>query len=145
MARSQNVTFLGEAPPPQEFDHPIGEGLIYYVRDALLLARIPVSEPDNWRDCGWSLICAMTRGEVQIALASTGEGEWFLQVAPVRVAGLVDRVLRRAIPDVSHECVQISRVIDETLKSSGKYSRIRWREDGPPDEANSSNEPGGRR
>jgi hypothetical protein len=97
MARSQNVTFLGEAPPHQEFSHPIGEGLI------------------------------------------------FLQVAPVRVAGLVDRVLRRVIPDVSHECLQISRAIDETLKSSGKYSRIRWREDGPPDEANSSNEPGGRR
>jgi hypothetical protein len=142
MPRSQNVAFVGEAPPHREFADPPGEGLAYEVRDALSRAGVAVSGPENWRDSGWSLVCDASRGEVQIAVAAAvRNGAWMLQVAPVRVRGLVDWILRRSVPNLSQECLQLSRTIDAMLKSSGRYSRIMWRADGFPDEAHSSSEP----
>jgi hypothetical protein len=141
MRRSQNVTFVGEAPPHRELAHPAGEGLAFEARDALSHAGVPVSEPENWRDSGWSLICDTSRGAVEVAVAPIQDGVWILQVAAVRVPGFIDRILGRSVPDLSRECLDLSRTIDMMLKSSRRYSQVRWRADGFPDEASSSNEP----
>jgi hypothetical protein len=138
---SQNATFIGEAPPYRKFDHPPGEGLATELRAALSDDGIAVSEPEDWRDSGWELICTSAQGDVAIAFAATSRDAWFLQVAPVRVRGLIDVILRRTVPDLTDECMRVSRSVDAFLKRSGRYSEVRWRADGPPDEANSSSEP----
>jgi hypothetical protein len=78
---------------------------------------------------------------MQIALASVGDGEWMLQVAPVRRPGLFDRMFHRPAPGLSRECLQLSRTIHATLEASGRHSRFLWRADGPPGETDSFSEP----
>jgi hypothetical protein len=141
MPRSQNVTFVGEAPPHRELAYPAGEGLVFEARDALSRAGVSVSEPASWRDSGWSLICDTSRGAVEVTVAAIPDNAWIVQVAPVRVPGFIDRLLGRSVPDLSRECLDLSRTIDAMLKSSRRYSQVRWRADGFPDEASSSSEP----
>lgn len=122
------------------FEHPLGEGLIHEIREVLTRSS-DIAEAENWRDVGWSLTFSTARGEVQIVLAATGDAAWMLQVAPVRVPSVLDRMLRRPVSDLWLEILKLSRTIDAALKASGRYSRLMWRADGPPNEAHWSPEP----
>ena len=90
---SQNVTFAAELPD--------GAGtstreVLLWPDDSRDLALhqqgITVSEPENWRDSGWSLAADLANVEEEIVVAYMPDRQWFVQISPRRVPGLIGRL-----------------------------------------------------
>jgi hypothetical protein len=95
---SQNARFSGEASPDSEFEHPPGASISKFLRDTLLKRGWQVSEIENWRDGGWSIKCSRPPSELELVIAKMAVGEeWFLQISPTYVPGLVGRLLKKQV------------------------------------------------
>lgn len=137
MAISQNLVFKGEARSDDQFDHPPGAAIARFLETNLRDAGWQVCNFDNWRDCGWSLRCSRQDAELQVAFAEMDNSQWMLQVAPLRVPGLLGRMLGKATSATPGGVYALSRAIHDILGRTGRYSDFKWRWDGPPDEKSS--------
>jgi hypothetical protein len=144
MAISQNARFSGSALTDAEFEHPPGAAIARNLREALVQRGWEVSEIDDWRDSGWSFTCCRPALQLEVSIAKTSVGEvdeWFLQIAPTYVPGLIGRVLCKAA-SASPEAVQVlARDLFAALSEIGQFGNFMWCWDGTPDEENSSPEP----
>jgi len=132
VALSQNVTFTGAAPSDAEGDDPPGAGVARLLMEAIRGRGWSSDDLENWRDVGWSLVCRRASSELQIALSAFGAGAWMLQVAPLRVPGLVGRALGRQSSATPEDCLALALVVHETLAQGGRFGDFRWQWDGPP-------------
>ena len=140
MHTSQNAAFHGTVSPDIEYEHPPG-ALLARTLEHVLHEKDWEPQPfDNWRDVGWSIICARAGEKLQVALAKSAGDEWFLQVAPEQSPGFLGRLFRGVPSASSASCYSLARDIHNFLVSFGTFSEIRWRWDGPPDQE-SSKEP----
>jgi hypothetical protein len=137
---SQNATFLGPVTPDAEFDHPAGLPIVRALRADLSARGWTPGDFDDWRDCGWSISCRRDGGDLELIVASTGApDEWMLQIAPARVPGLLGRALGKVPSATAALCHALATDVHAAL--SGRFSRLRWRWDGFPDEAHSTPTP----
>ncbi len=84
MTRSQNAACFGSGPPdPVDEPHPPGWALAHGVAAALSSAGFVCTDPDNWRDVGWSF--GVGRGDVRllVTIAADASHLWRLQIAPL--------------------------------------------------------------
>jgi hypothetical protein len=138
---SQNCRFQGEAPADPECDHPPGLSIVKYLKESVQGLGWSVPEFDNWRDVGWSIVCAKGGGKVQVAFTRIEDGEWMLQVAPEYVPGLIAGLFGKLPSAQPKDCLSLARAVDQALRRHGSYSGFRWCWDGSPDELTSTSEP----
>ena len=142
MALSQNARFTGEAAPDPEFEHPPGASIARLMRDALGKRRWEVSDIDNWRDGGWSIICCRPPSKLDLVIAKMAVGEeWFLQIAPTYVTGLVGWLLKKktsALPDAIQALAEDAFSV---LSETGRFRDFMWCWDGPPERGSSTPQP----
>src|SRR4051812_35527423 len=92
MPISQNLRFVVNSPPPDEFEHPSGDGLLRQLCGDLAAAGWTVGEIDNWRDAGYSVSCKRGADNLQVTLANIKESEWMLQIADEYRPGLLGKL-----------------------------------------------------
>lgn len=141
MPLSQNVGFVGPSPPDAEFEHPVGRPIILALSERLRAGGWSVSEPDNWRDSGWSIDCGKPAPNLQVCLAEVSDGQWLMQVAPLRVPGVLSKLFGRREPSATPAQVQELALAAHASLTGQGFSQIRWCWDGFPDGANSGSEP----
>jgi hypothetical protein len=138
MPNSQNLLFSTDFPVGRNDDGPPGEELITELRNELLQRSLTVEEPDNWRDCGWSVVCREGNSTLEIILGQTPDKLWMLQIVPFNLPGFVGRLLGR-VPTASPEAVhRLALVVHEVLSTKFGMTKSRWRWDGFPDEKTGS-------
>jgi hypothetical protein len=142
MALSQNARFSGEAAPDAEFEHPPGASIARLLREALAQRGWEVSDIDNWRDGGWSITCRRSPSKLELVIAKMAVGEeWFLQIAPAYVPGLVGWLLKKqssAQPEAIQALAQDAFLV---LSESGRFRAFMWCWDGPPEPGSSTPQP----
>ena len=142
MALSQNARFSGDAVPDAEFEHPLGASTARLLRDALAKRGWDVSDIDNWRDGGWSITCCRPTSKLELVIAKMDVGEeWFLQITPSYVPGLVGWFLTKPASTLPEAVQALAQDAFEALSESGRFGNFMWCWDGPPDEVNSTPEP----
>ena len=139
MGFSQNARFALELEDSSAEDHPRGTSLAIDLSRALDSTGWAVSEPDNWRDVGWSFSAYRDGVELEVILSAIEDGEWILQLGPARGAGLVAKVLGRRPSASPHDCFVGATILDEALES--RCTSIAWRWNGLPSEETSTSEP----
>src|SRR5207302_6463008 len=93
MPISQNLRFTATVPKDREFEHPAGALLMRRLSAELVAAGWSTGDMDNWRDCGWSVVCRRASSEFEVVASWVDRGYWMLQVSPRRVPGLFGRLL----------------------------------------------------
>src|SRR4051812_45915380 len=103
MPISQNARFSGKAAIDLEIEHPPGASIAKHLQIGLTKRGWDVSEIENWRDSGWSIICCRATSKLKVVIAKMmSDHEWLLQIAPRYVPGLVGSFLKKhpsATPD----------------------------------------------
>jgi hypothetical protein len=138
MPNSQNLLFSTVFPIRRDDDGPPGEELVTELHNELLQRNLTVEEPDNWRDCGWSVICREGDSTLEIILGQTPDECWLLQIVPFYLPGFLGRLLDRkpsARPEAVH---RLALVVHEVLSTKLRMTKSRWRWDGFPDEKSGS-------
>jgi hypothetical protein len=142
MAISQNARFSGAVAPDPEFKHPPGTSIARLLKAELATRGWEVSDIDNWRDSGWCMTCCRPPSKLVLVIAKSAVGsEWFLQIAPSCVPGLVGWLLSKpasATPDAVQALAQDAFAI---LSQDGRFGGFLWRWDGYPEEGNSTPAP----
>jgi len=137
MTPTPHVFFRARSPRDEEFDDPPG-AVIARMLDKKLEEEGITHEPfDNWRDCGWWIICTINGKQVQIYFASwpqTAEDGWLLAIAPLREVGFFGRIFGKKPIDYSSEINQLSQLVDRFLNENEMFSNIRWCLNGVPNE-----------
>jgi hypothetical protein len=98
-------------------------------------------EMDNWRDCGWSIACSHSSGQLQIVLSQIQDGEWMLQIAPHRVPGFFGGLVGSKPSATPAEVYELAIAVHRALSVAGFLDSPRWRWNGFPDEEHSTPEP----
>jgi hypothetical protein len=141
MHTSQNLRFTASIPKDAEFVHPAGASLIRRLSADLAAAGWITNEMENWRDCGWSVVCRRDSSVLEVVVSQIQEGQWMLQVSPQRspgsIGGLFGRKPSASPRDVHALAVAIHRALS-TLQYLGSPQ---WRWDGFPDERHCTSEP----
>jgi hypothetical protein len=142
MAISQNACFSGEAVPDAEFKDPPGASIARLLRNALANRSWEVSDIDNWRDVGWSITCSRIASKLELTITKMAVGEeWFLQIAPSYLPGLIGRLFRKAASAKPDAIQALAEDAFAALSDSGRFENFMWCWDGPPHEANSTRKP----
>lgn len=139
MAISQNARFSGTAAPDAEFEHPPGASIARLLKVSLSKRGWEVSDFDHWRDGGWSMTCCRPASKLELVIAKMAVGdEWFLQIAPGYVPGLVGWLMSKpaSAPPVAIQA--LAQDAFTVLSESGCFGAFMWCWDGPPDERNST-------
>ena len=141
MSFSQNVRFSGVAPADTSDPHPPGRGLARSLEAVVRAAGWEVLNVDDWRDCGWSILCDRGRSALEIALAEIQPSEWMLQIGPTSMPRLVSK-LRGWEPSAERSDVyDLATHIHAFLGTEFRGQRWCW--DGFPDDSASTPEPTG--
>lgn len=141
MPISQNVIFRGDPPEDTEYPDPPGALIARLLKTALTKSGWKVREFENWRDAGWSLPCQRGLAELEVTIGPSGDREWLLQVAPMRVPGMIGALLGRRPSANPLECLELARAVHTALLRTSIYTSPEWRWDGMPDEGPSTREP----
>jgi hypothetical protein len=142
MAMSQNARFSGEATPDAEFEHPPGASIAKLLHRALANRGWEVSDIDNWRDGGWSIAFCRSVCKLELVIAKMPVGDdWFLQIAPSYVPGLVGWLLKRQASAPPDQVQALASDAFAILSEGGRFGNFMWSWDGPPNEINSTPEP----
>jgi len=141
MPTSQNLGFAARVPADAEFDHPAGATLVRHLSRALPAAGWSTQEMENWRDCGWSLVCYRALSELEVVVSQIEAGEWMLQVNPRRVPGFISRLFGSKPSATPKDVHELALAVHGTLSKAQLLGRPRWRWDGFPDETNSTPKP----
>lgn len=142
MALSLNARFSGDIISDQTSEHPPG-GLIARMLKVGLTARgWEVSNPDNWRDSGWSITCRRGVSNLQVVLARTvGSSEWLVQIAPTLVPGMLGRLFGRHTSAPTAFVFALAQDIHSILLEEGGFRDFKWCWDGYPEEETSTPQP----
>ena len=70
--------------------------------------------------------------EEEIVVAYMPDGQWFVQISPRRVPGLIGRLLGPNVHPAAVATLQLARAVHQILASDDRVSELRWRWDGPP-------------
>src|SRR4051812_21059987 len=92
MPISQNLWFTAEVPKDLEFENPEGAALMRSLSTELAAAGWQSDEMDNWRDCGWSVVCQRGPSELEVVVSQIEDGQWMLQVSPKKKPGAIGRL-----------------------------------------------------
>jgi hypothetical protein len=138
MPVSQNLSFAGSAPEDPEYSQPPGLTIARMLHAAAAKHGWVPGEWDNWRDSGWSFSCARGGATLQVVLASIGEDQWMLQLAPSASPGLLGRALGRRPSATAQDCLALAKLVHEALAQEPRYTAFRWAWDGPPNQASPS-------
>jgi hypothetical protein len=138
---SQNVIFTGRSPPHEDDSWAPGFPIAVALRDGIVIEGWAVSEVDVWRGSGWSFECSSSSQRLDVCLASLGENEWMLQVAPTVVPGWIGRLRGKLPSGTPDTCYLLACVVHRVLASDPRFSGMRWRDGGYPDPRLSTPEP----
>jgi len=142
MAISQNVRFLGEAAPDEEFQHPPGASIARLLKNGLSPRGWQTSEIENWRDSGWSLSFDGHRGNMELVVAQlTVKSEWLVQIAPTYVPGLLGRLLGRVPSATAADVLALAKGVYEILSANEGFGSFKWYWDGYPEEGDAKAAP----
>ena len=131
MPISKNARFIGPDKPGAEH-YPLGNGLLKAIQSHVKSHGYAVKPVENWRDTGWEFFCSLQEEDFQVVLCSATENEWFMQIAPEFVPGLIARLLGKRASAESKGTFQLAKTIHMWLTRDGAYSNFRWAWDGPP-------------
>ena len=143
MPISQNLRFVAVVPKDAEFDHPPGAALMRRLSDGLADVGWNTSEMDNWRDCGWSVVCRRDSSELEVVVSQVEDGEWMLQVCPLQTPGLISGVFGGKPSATPDEVYGLALTIHGALSTMRSLGNPRWRWDGFPEDGHSTPEPQG--
>ena len=141
MPISQNLRFTATVPNDTEFEHPPGAILMRRLSHELLVAGWRTGEMDNWRDCGWSVMCGHTAFELEVVLSQLPNGRWILQVSPSKVPGLISRLFGGRQSATIEQVHELAAAVHRSLSNADLLGDRRWRWDGFPDDNNLTPEP----
>jgi len=140
MPTSQNLRFAATVPKDAEFDHPAGAALMRRLSSELAAAGWSTDEMDNWRECGWSVLCRRGSSALEVVVSQIQDGQWMLQVSPQRSPGLIGSLFGgkpSASPGDVHE---LAVAVHRALSTLQYLGNPQWRWDGFPDEKHSTSE-----
>ncbi|HVA51229.1 MAG TPA: hypothetical protein VNH11_33110 [Pirellulales bacterium] len=138
---SQNVRFHAVVPDDVEFNHPAGAALIRRLSTDIASSGWVVDEFDNWRDCGWSVICRRGTSVLDVSVAQIQTNEWMLQVNAHRIPGFLGRLFGAEQSATPADVYDLAIDIHRALASAEWLGRPLWRWDGFPEEDHSTPEP----
>ena len=141
MSISQNLLFTAKVPRDAEFDHPAGAWLMRRLAIELASAGWSTGEMDNWRDCGWSVVCRRGSSELDVRLSQLTDGTWMLQVRPHYSPGLLGRLLGGESSASPQDMYQLAVATHRALTALQYLGSPRWRWDGFPGKGDSTGEP----
>ncbi|MHC5179895.1 MAG: hypothetical protein ACYSOS_05145, partial [Planctomycetota bacterium] len=95
---------------------------------------------DNWRDCGWYFNCNRDSIKIELIISPMDSTQYFLQISPAYIPNIFARFANKQASANHTDVLNFSKEIHNTLLSDKRFSDIRWKWNGPPDE-NSSTEP----
>ena len=133
--------FIATAPEDPDSDQPPGAALMRRLSAGLTRSGWSTDAMDNWRDCGWSLMCRRNTSEFEVLLGQVETGEWLLQVSPYRVPGIIGTFLGRKPSAIPSEVHALAVAAHRVLASVSPIENPRWCWDGLPDEQESTPEP----
>lgn len=128
---SMNVEIV--AAPPDSDEHPAGRRVL----DELLAALQgggwePHSEPDNWRDSGWSV--ELVNG-VELILSHVGDSKYWIQIVPTNPPSRLKSLFNRdAYAEADAVVSRCSETLARQLEAHSSIEARAWNWDGPPDE-----------
>lgn len=141
MPISQNLRFTATVPKDIEFEHPSGAALMRSLSAELVAAGWSAAKMDNWRDCGWQVVCRRGSAELEVVVSQVQDDQWMLNVSPVRRPGFIGSLFGgkpSASPGDIHE---LAVAIHHALSTLQYLGNPQWRWDGFPDEKHSTQEP----
>ena len=141
MPVSQNLRFSAECPKDTVFDYPPGAALMRHFARSVSAAGWQTGELANWRDAGWSISCSRNTNSLQVAFAGSRDGEWMLQISPLRRAGLVRSLFGGKSSATPQEIQDIALVIHRACQQLPSHRDMKWRWDGFPDDSHATSEP----
>jgi hypothetical protein len=141
MPTSQNLRFAATVPEDAEFDHPAGAALMRRLSAELSTAGWSIDEMDNWRDCGWSVVCRRGSSVLEVVVSQIQDGQWMLQVSPQRSPGLIGRLFGSRPSASPADVHELAVAVHHALSTLQYLGSPQWRWDGFPDERHSTPEP----
>ena len=133
MSVSQNAVFKCSDFRINDSGYPPGEQLATYLFNILKKDR-QVHNFENWRDCGWFFECSKNNIKLELIISYMDSNQWFLQIAPSYIPGIFGRIKRKQ-PSASYsDILELSKDIHNVLSSDQRFSDLRWKWDGRPDE-----------
>ncbi len=141
MPISQNLRFTAEVPKDTEFDHPPGATLMRRLSAELATAGWSTHGMDNWRDCGWSVVCQRGSSELEVLLSWGQRGYWMLQISPRRVPGLIGGLFGSKPSASALDVHELALAVHRALSTLQYLGSPLWRWDGFPDENHLTPEP----
>jgi hypothetical protein len=99
------------------------------------------SEMDNWRDCGWSVLCHRGSSELVVVVFWIQRGYWILQGSPRRVPGLIRGWIGSKPSATSNGVQELPLAVHHALSILQYFGYSQWRWDGFQDETHSTTEP----
>lgn len=138
MPISQNLKFTGEAPIDTEFDYPFGASIMRKLESELLLDAWELSSFDNWRDCGWFVLCQKGDAKMEVVLGAVEDFEWLLQISPSYKPGFIGRLLKKSNSASEQDILGLSIAIHKIISSERFYDKLMWCWDDYPEEGSSS-------
>jgi len=133
MSFSQNVRFNGVVPVDASEPHPPGRALATLIEAAVRTAGWHVLMVDDWRDCGWEIICDRGRVALDVVVAAMEPSEWMVQIAPTSLPKFVLK-LRGWEPFAERSDVyELATHIDASL--ARQFGTLRWCWDDFPDDS----------
>lgn len=136
MPISQNVLFRHDLPIERDEEgQPGGLPIAEQLRKELKSAGWDVDEPDNWRDCGWSLRCRRAGAVLEIAMSGVEGGAWMLQVAMDDRPGFIRRAFGAKDSAGPDEILALARAVHDIFSADSRYADLRWQWDDMPGDA----------
>jgi hypothetical protein len=120
---------------------PLGAALMHSLSAEVAAAGWATDPMDNWRDCGWSLVCRKTSSELEVVVTWVQRGYWLLQVRPHRMPGIVGRLFGGKVSAGPSDVHELALCLHQALSSLQLLGNPRWTWDKFPDERNSTPEP----
>ena len=141
MPISQNLRFTASVPKDAEFDHPAGAALMRRLSAELAAAGWRTDEMDNWRDCGWSVVCHRGSSQLEVVVSWVARGYWMLQINPRGVPGVISSLFGSKPTASTADVHELALAIQQVLSTLQYLGSPQWRWDGFPDEKHSTSEP----
>ena len=141
MPISQNLRFTATVQKDAEFENPPGALLMRRLASELTAAGWSTDEFDNWRDCGWSILCRQDSSSLEVVVSQIRDGHWMLQVSPQRRPGLIGSLFGSKPSATASDVHKLALAVHGALSTLQYFGSPQWRWDGFPDERHSTSEP----